>query len=224
MRVLLIEDEPYIAEAVQQGLQQAGIAADVAMDGHRAIELLSLNDYDVAVVDRDIPGPSGDEVVAWLHEKRLGTRVLMLTAATRLDDKISGFEAGADDYLTKPFALKEVILRLHALSRRPAVSAPPVMELRGITLNPFKRTVQRNGVGIGLSKKQFAILQILMEADGGVVSSEELLEKAWDVNADPFTAVVRVTMSSLRKRLGEPTPIETVTGVGYRLVDPEFSA
>lgn len=224
MRVLLIEDEPYIAEAVAQGLNQAGIAVDVAMDGHRAIELLSVNEYDVAVVDRDIPGPTGDEVVAWMHKEHLGTRVLMLTAATRLDDKVSGFEAGADDYLTKPFALKEVILRLHALSRRPAASTPPVIELFGISMNPFKRTVQRDGVGIELSKKQFAVLQILMEADGGVVSSETLLEKAWDENADPFTAVVRVTMSSLRKRLGEPALIETVTGVGYRLVDPKASA
>ncbi|WP_313810895.1 response regulator transcription factor [Glutamicibacter sp.] len=217
MRVLLIEDEPYIAQALKQGLEQAGFAADLAMDGHRAIELLGVNDYEVAVVDRDIPGPSGDEVVAWMHAKGLGTRILMLTAAALLDDKVSGFEAGTDDYLTKPFAMKELVLRLTALARRPAASSPPVLEGYGLRLDPFKRTVHRDGAPIALSKKQFAILQILLEADGGVISSEQLLERAWDEHADPFTAVVRVTMSSLRKRLGEPAIIETVTGVGYRL-------
>lgn len=217
MRVLLIEDEPYISQALAQGMEQAGIAADCAMDGHRAIELLSVNDYDVAVVDRDIPGPSGDQVVAWMHEQRLGTRILMLTAAAQLDDVVSGFQLGADDYLAKPFAMKELVMRLVALARRPTASAPPVLEKYGVSLDPFKRTVRRDGTPIALSKKQFAILQILLEADGGVISAEQLLERAWDEHADPFTAVVRVTMSSLRKRLGAPPIIETVTGTGYRL-------
>ena len=140
----------------------------------------------------------------------------MLTAADRLDDKASGFESGADDYLTKPFALRELVLRLRALSRRPAAGTPPIIEFGGIRLDPFRREVFRNGRYVALTRKQFAVLEVLVSARGGVVSAEDLLERAWDENADPFTNAVRITISTLRKRLGEPWVIETVPGVGYR--------
>ena len=220
MRVLVVEDEPYLAEAIRDGLRLAAIAADLAGDGHAALELLDLNSYSVAVLDRDIPGPSGDEIARWIVESGSGTPILMLTAARRLDDKVSGFELGADDYLTKPFELTELVLRLRALDRRRATSRPPVRELAGLRLDPFRREVFRNGHYVPLTRKQFAVLEVLVDADGGVVSAEDLLERAWDCNADPFTNAVRITVSALRKRLGEPWLIATVLGVGYR-IDPE---
>ncbi|PPF34942.1 response regulator transcription factor [Pseudoclavibacter sp. AY1H1] len=217
MRVLLVEDEPYMAEAIRDGLRLEAIAADVAGDGHAALELLSVNDYDVAVLDRDIPGPSGDEVARRIVASKSGVLILMLTAADRLDDKASGFELGADDYLTKPFELQELVLRLRALNRRRAHSRPPIHEIAGLKLDPFRREVYRDGRYVALTRKQFAVLEVLMSAGGGVISAEELLEKAWDENADPFTNAVRITVSALRKRLGEPWLIVTVPGVGYRI-------
>ncbi|MGV3712447.1 response regulator transcription factor [Pseudolysinimonas sp.] len=193
------------------------ISADVAGDGDTALEMLDLTEYDLAVLDRDIPGPNGDEVARRIVASGRGTPILMLTAADRLDDKASGFELGADDYLTKPFELKELVLRLRALDRRRAPTRPPVRELAGLRLDPFRREVFRDGRFVALTRKQFAVLEVLMAAEGGVVSAEELLERAWDENADPFTNAVRITMSSLRKRLGEPGLIETVAGVGYRI-------
>jgi two-component system response regulator VanR len=213
MRVLIVEDEPALAGAVRDGLRLAAIAADTAGDGHVALEMLDINAYDVAVLDRDIPGPSGDAIVA----SGSGLPILMLTAADRLDDKASGFELGADDYLTKPFEMRELILRIRALARRAPRSTPPVHELAGIRLDPFRREVYRDGRYVALTRKQFAVLQVLVEAGGGVISAEELLERAWDENADPFTNAVRITVSSLRKRLGEPWVILTVPGVGYRI-------
>jgi two-component system, OmpR family, response regulator VanR len=217
MRVLLVEDEPYMADAIRDGLRLEAIAADIAGDGATALELLSVNTYDIAVLDRDIPGPSGDEIAKRIVASGSGTPILMLTAADRLDDKASGFELGADDYLTKPFELRELVLRLRALDRRRAHNRPPVREIAGLRLDPFRREVYRDGRYVALTRKQFAVLEVLVAAEGGVVSAEELLERAWDENADPFTNAVRITVSALRKRLGEPGIIATVAGVGYRI-------
>ncbi|GIH52568.1 DNA-binding response regulator [Microbispora rosea subsp. rosea] len=214
---MIVEDEPYLAEAVRDGLRLEAIAADIAGDGDTALELLTVNAYDIAVLDRDVPGPSGDEIAKRIVASGSGMPILMLTAADRLDDKASGFGLGADDYLTKPFALKELVLRLRALDRRRAHNRPPVREMAGLRLDPFRREVFRDGRFVALTRKQFAVLEVLVAADGGVVSAEELLERAWDENADPFTNAVRITVSALRKRLGEPGIIATVPGVGYRI-------
>jgi two-component system, OmpR family, response regulator VanR len=217
MRVLIVEDEPLMAEAICAGLRLEAIAADVAGDGNAALEMLSLNTYDIAVLDRDIPGPSGDEIAKRIVASASGTPILMLTAADRLDDKTTGFGLGADDYLTKPFELQELVLRLRALDRRRAHHRPPVRELAGLRVDPFRREVYRDGRYIALTRKQFAVLEVLVAAEGGVVSAEELLGRAWDENADPFTNAVRITVSALRKRLGDPAIIATVPGVGYRI-------
>ena len=217
MRVLVVEDEPYMAEAIRAGLRLEAIAADIAADGATALELLSVNAYDLVVLDRDIPPPSGDEIAQRIVASGTGTPILMLTAADRLDDKTSGFSLGADDYLTKPFELQELVLRLRALDRRRAHNRPPVREIAGLRLDPFRREVYRDGRYVALTRKQFAVLEVLVAAEGGVVSAEQLLERAWDENADPFTNAVRITVSALRKRLGEPQFIVTVAGVGYRV-------
>lgn len=217
MRVLVVEDEPYMAAAIRDGLRLEAIAADIAGDGDTALELLSTNAYAIAVLDRDVPGPTGDEIARHIVACGGGMPILMLTAADRLEDKASGFELGADDYLTKPFDMRELVLRLRALDRRRAHSRPPVRELAGLRVDPFRREVYREGRYIALTRKQFAVLEVLAAAEGGVVSAEELLERAWDENADPFTNAVRITVSALRKRLGEPWLIATVPGVGYRI-------
>jgi two-component system response regulator VanR len=217
MRVLIVEDEPFMAEAVRDGLRLEAIAADIAGDGDTALELLRVNAYDIAILDRDIPGPSGDEIADRIVASGSGMPILMLTAADRLDDKASGFGLGADDYLTKPFELRELVLRLRALDRRRAHSRPPVREIAGLRLDPFRRELYRDGRYVALTRKQFAVLEVLVAADGGVVSAEDLLERAWDENADPFTNAVRITVSGLRKRLGEPSVIATVAGAGYRI-------
>src|SRR5687767_15975711 len=173
MRVLIVEDEPYMAEAIRDGLRLEAIAADVAGDGDSALELLSFNAYDIAVLDRDIPEPSGDEIAERIVASGSGMPILMLTAADRLDDKVSGFELGADDYLTKPFALRELVLRLRALDRRRAHNRPPVREIAGLRLDPFRREVYRDGRYVALTRKQFAVLEVLVAAEGGVVSAEE---------------------------------------------------
>lgn len=219
MRVLILEDETLMAEAIRDGLRLAAIAADIASDGDAALELLSYNVYDVAVLDRDVPGPTGDQVAQSIVTAGTGIPILMLTAADRLDDKQTGFESGADDYLTKPFAMRELVLRLRALARRSARATPHVLERAGVRVDPFRREVYRDGRYVALTRKQFAVLEVLIAADGGVVSAEELLARAWDENADPFTNAVRITMSALRKRLGEPWIIATVPGVGYRVGD-----
>ena len=220
MRVLIVEDEVFMAEALQAGLRQESIAADLAFDGDDALERVAVNDYDVIVLDRDIPGTHGDGVCAIVSRDYPSVRVLMLTAATRLRDKVAGFELGADDYLTKPFALEELIVRLHALARRPAAVTPPVLEFADLRLDPYRQEVFRAGRYLKLTRKQFAVLRLLMQAGGGVVSAETMLEKAWDENADPFTSAPRVTMSTLRKALGSPDLIATVSGSGYRLIEP----
>ncbi|HEV7951271.1 MAG TPA: response regulator transcription factor [Glaciihabitans sp.] len=220
MRVLVVEDEVFLAEALQAGLRGESIAADIAFDGDDALHRITVNDYDVIVLDRDIPGTHGDEVCAIITREHPTVRVLMLTAATRLRDKVGGFELGADDYLTKPFAFEELVVRLRALARRPIALSPPVLEFADLRLDPFRQEVYRAGRYLKLTRKQFAVLQLLMQAGGGVVSAETLLEKAWDENADPFTSAPRVTMSTLRKALGAPDLITTVSGSGYRLIEP----
>ncbi len=220
MRVLVVEDEPYMAEAIRDCLRLEAIPADIATDGDTALELLNVNAYDIAILDRDIPGPSGDAIAERIVASGTGMPILMLTAADRLDDKASGFELGADDYLTKPFELRELVLRLRALDRRRAHSRPPVREIAGLRLDPFRREVYREGRYVALTRKQFAVLEVLVAAEGGIVSAEQLLEQAWDENADPFTNAVRITISALRKRLGAPGIIDTVAGVGYRISTP----
>ncbi|GAA0996310.1 MULTISPECIES: response regulator transcription factor [Nocardiopsis] len=220
MRVLIVEDEAFMAEALQAGLRHEAIAADTVFDGDEALERVAVNDYDVVVLDRDIPGTHGDDVCATVVRDHPGTRVLMLTAATRLRDKVDGFALGADDYLTKPFALEELVVRLRALARRPRTAIPPVLEFGDLRLDPYRKEAYRNGRYLRLARKQFAVLELLMRADGGVVSAETLLEKVWDENADPFTSAPRVTVSTLRRALGEPDPVVTVPGAGYRLGAP----
>src|SRR4026208_2488477 len=231
MRVLPVEDEPYLAEAIRDGLRLEAIAADLAGRrprggaagggvrgaGATALELLSVNAYNIAVLDRDIPGPTGDEIAERIVASGTGMPVLMLTAPDRLADKASGFELGADDYLTKPFELQELVLRLRALDRRRTHNRPPVREIAGLRVDPFRREVYRDDRYVALTRKQFAVLEVLVAAEGGVVSAEELLARAWDENADPFTNAVRITVSGLRKRLGEPWIIATVSGAGYRI-------
>src|SRR5882724_7085296 len=217
MRVLIVEDELYMAEAIRDGLRLEAIAADIAGDGNTALKLLRFNAYDIAVLDRDIPGPTGDEIAHRIVASGSGMPILMLTAADRLDDKATGFGLGADDYLTKPFDLQELVLRLRALDRRRAHNRPPVREIADLRLDPFRREVYRDGRYVALTRKQFAVLEVLVAAEGGVVSAEELLARAWDENADPFTNAVRITVSGLRKRLGEPWIIATLAGVGYRI-------
>ncbi|GHS84803.1 DNA-binding response regulator [Actinomycetota bacterium] len=220
MRVLIVDDERYLAEAIQEGLRLAAIAADVVHDGDTALEYLAVNEYDAVVLDRDIPGTHGDDVCRTVVARWPQCRVLMLTAARGLEDKVTGFQIGADDYLPKPFELPELVMRLRALVRRAGASAPVVVESHGVRLDPFRRESTRDGHPLALGRKEFAVLELLLRADGGVLSAETLLEKAWDENIDPFTNVVRMTISTLRRKLGEPAVIETVSGVGYRLVSP----
>lgn len=220
MRVLIVEDEVYLADAIRTGLRRESIAVDVVHDGTAALELLPVNEYDVVVLDRDLPGIHGDDVCAWIVQNLPGCRVLMLTAARSLRDRVDGFEIGADDYLAKPFEFPELVARLRALDRRAGAARPPVLEGADVRLDPFRHEAYRGGRLLRLTNKEFAVLELLMRADGGVVSAETLLEKAWDENADPFTNTVRVTMSNLRKRLGEPALIATVPGAGYRFEVP----
>jgi DNA-binding response OmpR family regulator len=217
MRVLVVEDERVLADAIATGLRREALAVDVAYDGAGALERTTVNDYDVVVLDRDLPKVHGDEVCRQLVDRRYAARIIMLTAAGELEDRVEGLSIGADDYLAKPFAFKELIARVRALGRRAAAPLPPVLERSGVALDPARREVSRDGRPIELTRKEFAVLEVLLSAEGAVVSSEHLLEKAWDEHIDPFTNVVRVTMMTLRKKLGDPPVIETVPGVGYRL-------
>jgi DNA-binding response OmpR family regulator len=218
MRVLVVEDERLMADAIVEWLRRETFAVDVAYDGDAALERLGVNDYDVVVLDRDLPVVHGDDVCRAIVDSGAETRVLMLTAAAAVRQRVSGLGLGADDYLTKPFAFVELSARVHALLRRARPAAPPVLERGGIRLDPARRAVTRDGTSIALTPKEFAVLAELLRADGGVVSAETLLEKAWDEFIDPFTNVVRVTMMKLRRKLGDPPVIETVPGVGYRIV------
>jgi two-component system, OmpR family, response regulator VanR len=219
MRVLLVEDDPALGAAVRHGLSLEGFAVDLVADGVDALQAVEATPYDVLVLDRDIPGVHGDEVCARLARRPRSPRILMLTAAATLTQRVSGFELGADDYLPKPFEFSELVVRLRALGRRPTASVPPVLSHGGVELDLFRRTVRRDGATVRLTRKEQAVLEVLLRAGGGVVSAEQLLDKAWDENANPLTNTMRVTISALRRKLGEPGVIETVLGSGYRIVD-----
>jgi two-component system response regulator VanR len=223
MRVLIVEDQVYLAEAIRTGLRREAMSADVVHDGSSALVMIESDLYDVVVLDRDIPGVHGDEVCRQIALLEAPPLVLMLTAARRLSEKISGLELGADDYMTKPFEFPELFARLRALHRRRGVAQPPILEAADVRLDPFRREVYRAGRLVRLSKKEFAVLEVLMRANGGVVSAESLLEQAWDQNTDPFTNAPRVTISTLRRKLGEPWVIATELGSGYRFTtaDPQ---
>jgi DNA-binding response OmpR family regulator len=217
VRVLVVEDERMLADTITAGLRNRAMAVDVAYDGDSALERLAVNDYDVVVLDRDLPRVSGDQVCTTLVESATDTRILMLTAATAVAQRVAGLGLGADDYLTKPFAFAELVARVQALGRRARPPAPPVLERGGIRLDPHRQYVTRDGEAIPLSRKEFAVLAELLRAGGGVVSAEQLLEKAWDEHTDPFTGVVRFTIMMVRRKLGDPPIIETVPGAGYRI-------
>jgi DNA-binding response OmpR family regulator len=217
VRVLVVEDERQLADSIAEGLRHHAMAVDISYDGEAGLERASINDYDVVILDRDLPLLSGDEVCAALVRSKPETRILMLTAATALGQRVDGLGLGADDYLTKPFFFAELVARVQALARRARPATPPVLERAGILLDSHRRTVIRDNRSVDLSRKEFAVLEELMRADGGVVSAEQLLEKAWDEQIDPFTNVVRFTMMMVRRKLGTPPVIETVQGVGYRL-------
>ncbi|HEY2795103.1 MAG TPA: response regulator transcription factor [Micromonosporaceae bacterium] len=219
MRVLVIEDERSIADAIARGLRRAGMAVDVAYDGSVGHEMAFVTRYDVLVLDRDLPGVHGDEICADLVAAGTLTRVLMLTASSAIADRVEGLGLGADDYLTKPFAFDELLARVRALGRRSSPVAPPVLTAGDVVLDPAKRTVTRADKPLDLGKKEFGLLEELLKARGAVVSTEELLERVWDANTDPFTTIVRVTMMTLRKKLGDPPLIETVVGIGYRIME-----
>lgn len=215
MRVLVIEDRRVLCDTIAQGLRQEAMAVDVAYDGVEGQELAIANPYDVIVLDRDLPRIHGDDLCRELAGGT--TRILMLTASGAIDDRVEGLNLGADDYLPKPFAFPELVARIRALSRRAGPALPPVLSRRGLTLDPARREVTRGGHFIHLTKKEFGVLQVLMAADGSVISAENLLERVWDEHADPFTNSVRVVVGSLRQKLGAPPLIETVHGSGYRL-------
>lgn len=218
VRVLVVEDEVPLADAVARGLRREGMAVDVAYDGDSGLEKAMMTRYDVLVLDRDLPGRSGDDVCRRLAADGALTRVLMLTAAGDIADRVAGLELGADDYLGKPFAFEELVARVRALGRRATPAAPPVLRgAGGLELDPARRTASRDGLPLELTRKEFGVLEELLRADGTVVSSEELLERVWDEHADPFTTIVRVTVMTLRKKLGDPGVVQTVVGVGYRL-------
>ena len=217
MRVLVVEDERILADAIAEWLRREAFAVDLAYDGDAALERLGTNEYDVVVLDRDLPVVHGDDVCRAVVDSGADTRVLMLTAAASVRERVSGLGLGADDYLTKPFAFVELSARVHALLRRTRPATPPVLDRAGIRLDPARHEVLRDGRQIALARKEFAVLAELLRAEGAVVSAEDLLERAWDEHVDPFTNVVRVTVMKLRRKLGDPQVIETVAGVGYRI-------
>ncbi len=217
MRVLVIEDESNLADAIARGLRREGMAVDVAYDGSVGHEMAFVTRYDVVVLDRDLPGMHGDEICAALVSSGALTRVLMLTASGSVAERVEGLQLGADDYLPKPFDFTELVARVRALGRRATPVTPPVLVVADLVLDQARHVVTRAGKPLDLTRKEFGVLEELLKADGGVVSSEELLERVWDANADPFTTTVRVTMMTLRKKLGDPALIETVVGAGYRI-------
>jgi DNA-binding response OmpR family regulator len=217
VRVLVVEDETNLADAIVRGLRREGMAVDVAYDGTTGHEMAFITRYDVVVLDRDLPGMHGDDICAALVDSGALTRVLMLTASGSVADRVEGLGLGADDYLPKPFDFTELVARVRALGRRATPAAPPVLSVADLVLDQARHVVTRAGRPVDLTRKEFGLLEELLKAGGSVVSSEELLERVWDANADPFTTTVRVTMMTLRKKLGEPALIETVVGAGYRI-------
>jgi DNA-binding response OmpR family regulator len=219
MRVLIAEDDAVLADAVAHGLRREGMAVDIALDGDDALARLAVNQYDVVVLDRDLPGTHGDDVCRQLAATRSVSRVLMLTAASSVKDRVEGLGLGADDYLPKPFDFAELVARVRAVSRRPPT---PQVELTygDVSLDPVRRVAVRGGRRLDLTRKELAVLECLLEADGKPVSAEELLERVWDEAADPFTATVKTTISRLRAKLGEPPLIDTVRESGYSIGEP----
>jgi DNA-binding response OmpR family regulator len=214
MRVLVVEDHATLADRIAQGLRQAGMAVDAAYEGAAALDAAAQTAYDVIVLDRDLPGVHGDRVCQTLAGS--GPRILMLTAAGDVDDRVDGLELGADDYLPKPFAFAELVARVRALSRR-APSSPPVLRRGDLTVDRARHRARRGSRSLSLTRKEFGILEMLLAADGAVVSAEELIEHVWDASADPFSNIVSVTMARLRRKLADPRLIETVVGKGYRM-------
>jgi DNA-binding response OmpR family regulator len=216
VRVLVVEDNEVVAQAVAEGLRDQGFAVDVAGDGAAGLEKAGLAPYDVIVLDRDLPVVHGDDVCAQLAGGPAGARILMLTAAGAPGDRVDGLNLGADDYLAKPFHFPELVARVNALGRR-AAAAPPVLRHGELTLDRGRRQASRNGQPVPLTRKELGVLEVLLSADGTVISAEQLLERVWDEFADPFTNAVAVTVMRLRRKLGDPPVIETIIGVGYRL-------
>ena len=221
IRVLVIDDEAYLADAIATALNNANMQASAVYDGLEARSRIDDTRPDVVVLDRDLPGLHGDEVCRWVVDTHPATRVIMLTASGSLDDRLEGFGLGADDYLPKPFEVPELIARVNALAKRNATARGEVYRCGDVRLDTFRREVTRGGETVPLSPKEFAVLEVLMEADGGVISAEDLLAEAWDENADPFTNSPRVTVSHLRKKLGEPRIVHTVAGAGYYVAEEE---
>ena len=217
MRVLVAEDEPRVAAAVARGLRREGIAVDVAQAGDDALFKARVFPYDVVVLDRDLPGMHGDEVCRVLRGEQPDSKIMMLTASGSVDEMVDGLSLGADDYVSKPFAFAELVARIRALARRSGPAQLPVLAAGDLELDRSRRTVVRAGRAVDLTPKEFGVLEVLMSADGGVVSPEELLTRVWDENADPFTNTVRMSVMTLRRKLGDPPVIETVKGAGYRL-------
>jgi DNA-binding response OmpR family regulator len=220
VRVLVADDEELLAETIAEGLRRLSMAVDVCYDGQAAMDLISINRYDVAVLDRDMPQRTGDEVCRSIADSADNVRVLMLTAASGIRDRVDGLTLGADDYLTKPFAFAELAARVQALGRRSRPAVKPVLERNGVLLDPARHYAARDGRSLDLTPKEFAVLEVMLRAEGEIVSAEDLLEQAWDENADPFTNAVRVAMMTLRRKLGDPQVIETVPRAGYRLGGP----
>ena len=217
MRVLVAEDHGRLATAIAEGLRREGIAVDIAFDGADALRHVAVHRYDVVVLDRDLPQVHGDEVCRRLREERSNTRVLMLTAASTIRDRVEGLGIGADDYLPKPFDFDELVARIRALARRSTPALPPTLTHGDLTLDPARRTALRGDVPLALSPKEFSVLEYLLSAEGRVVSAEELLARVWDEEANPFTTTVKTTIGRLRAKLGPPPVIETVREAGYRI-------
>jgi DNA-binding response OmpR family regulator len=217
MRVLVVEDHARLARAVAEGLRREGMAVDVSLDGIDALAHVAVNPYDVVVLDRDLPGVHGDQICRRLAEHHRETRVLMLTAASTISDRVQGLELGADDYLPKPFEFVELVARVRALGRRATPAVPPTLARADVTLDPARRVAFRGDRRLSLSPKEFAVLEYLLAAEGRVIPAEELLSKVWDEAADPFTSTVKTTIGRLRSKLGEPPVIETVREGGYRI-------
>jgi two-component system response regulator VanR len=217
MRILVAEDERRLAGAIARGLRREGMAVDITHDGESALIKARVVPYDVVVLDRDLPELHGDEVCRRLSDGERDTKVLMLTAADGIDDVVDGLELGADDYLPKPFQWKELVARIRALARRAGPARPAVLRRGDLVLDPARHTVTRAGVDVDLTPKEFGVLEALMAADGAAVSVEDLLQRVWDEHADPFTNTVRMTIMTLRRKLGDPPVLETVMGAGYRI-------
>jgi DNA-binding response OmpR family regulator len=217
MRVLVAEDHRKLAETVAAGLRREGMAVDIALDGQQALDRARVTGYEVIVLDRDLPAVHGDRVCAVLVAGGCASRILMLTAAGTLEDRVDGLGLGADDYLSKPFAFAELVARIRALARRSGPPLPPLLSLGDLRVDPARRIATRAGRPLALTPKEFAVLQLLLEAQGAVVPAEQLLERGWDEMADPFTTTVKATIHRLRVKLGDPPVIDTVAQAGYRI-------